>query len=137
MDIKLFNNAMMRIYLYADLIKIIHLSIDSHWGHELCDESQDKIRKFTDELSEQIYGYYGKPKFNDLSLKQDIYYEDDLAKLFGRIIDILLTIKKDIQDIEKLSGSISLIDDFIGYLNQAIYLASFDKISNYKSSKEI
>lgn len=137
MDIKKFNNSIMEMFLYADLLKAIHYSTEKHWGHELCDESQSKIREYIDELAEQVYGYYGKPKFSDFTLKHDIYYEDSLPKLYGRIMDILTTIKKEIKTIEKLSGSVSLIDDFMGYLNQAVYLASFDKFSTYKSTSEL
>lgn len=137
MDIKNFNKSIMEMYLYADLFKAIHYSTEKHWGHELSDESQDKIREYIDELAEQVYGYYGKPKFSDFTLKHDIYYDDSLPKIYGRIIDILIVIKKDIKDIEKLSGSVSLIDDFIGYLNQATYLASFDKFSTYKTISEL
>lgn len=137
MDIKFFNASIMKMYLYADLFKAIHYSTEKHWGHELCDDSQDNIRKYIDELAEQVYGYYGKPKFSDFTLSHDIYYDDSLSKIYNHIIDILTSIKKDIKDIDKLSGSISLIDDFIGYLNQANYLASFDKFSSYKSLSEL
>lgn len=137
MDIKNFCDSIMRMYLYADMIKAIHLSTEIYWEHSLCDDAQDKIRDKIDELAEQIYGYYGKPKFTDFKLDLDIYYENDLAKLFGCIMDILAPIRTECDKVEKLSGVVSLIDDFKGELTQLVYMCSFDKISNYKMENSI
>lgn len=108
MDIKNFCDSIMRMYLYADMIKAIHLSTEIYWEHSLCDDAQDKIRDKIDELAEQIYGYYGKPKFTDFKLDLDIYYENDLAKLFGRIMGILAPIRTECDKISnyKMENSI-------------------------------
>lgn len=132
MNIKNFCDSIMRMYLYADMIKAIHLSTDIHWEHEFCDQAQDKIRDYIDQLCEQVFGYYGKPKFSDFKLNIDIPSEDNLAKLFNRIMDIIAPLRTEFSKIDKLSGTISLIDDFKGTLTQFVYMCSFDKISNFK-----
>lgn len=40
MDIKNFCDSIMRMYLYADMIKAIHLSTEIYWEHSLCDDAQ-------------------------------------------------------------------------------------------------
>lgn len=137
MNIKSFCDSIMRLYLYADMIKAIHLSTDIYWEHEFCDESQSKIRDYIDELAEQVFGYYGKPSFTDFKLDLNVYYENDLAKLFGRVMDIIAPIRDDVEKIDKLSGTVSLLDDFKGSLTQMVYMCSFDKISNYKMEDKV
>lgn len=136
-NLKDFADNVMKLYLYADMLKAIHLSTDSYRCHELCDESQDEIREFIDEMCEQTYGYFGKPSFNDFKLEQNVYSESDLGKLLGRVMDIVTSLKGRYEKIEKLSGVVSLIDDFTGKLNQLVYLASFNKISDYKTKENI
>ena len=71
-----------KLYLYADTAKMIHYTIDSMHGHELADDVRDTIIDFTDDLAEQYFGYYGKPRFSQLSINQEIkigtYYVDVL-----------------------------------------------------------
>ena len=62
-----------KLYLYADTAKMIHYTIDSMHGHELADDVRDTIIEFTDELAEQYFGYYGKPRFGQLSINQEIF----------------------------------------------------------------
>ena len=61
-----------KLYLYADNAKMIHYTIDSMHGHELADDVRDTIIEFADDLAEQYFGYYGKPRFGQLSVKQEI-----------------------------------------------------------------
>ena len=53
MDIKNFCDSIMRMYLYADMIKAIHLSTEIYWEHSLCDDAQDKIRDKIDVYKRQ------------------------------------------------------------------------------------
>ena len=52
-------------------------------------------------------------------------------------MDILAPIRTECNKVEKLSGVVSLIDDFKGELTQLVYMCSFDKISNYKMENSI
>ncbi len=132
MTIKQICDVIFRLYLYADSTKMIHYSTDKNHTHELADQVRDTILDFVDDLAEQTFGYYGKPKYNDMSLKLDIMYEDDLVKICQHVVDVIEPIKKEFAKNEKLSGTVSLIDDFKGELSKLSFLGSFDKVSNYK-----
>ena len=131
MSNKEFCESVVRLHLYSNVIKYIHLTTDIARLHTICDEIESKLRSFVDDLCEQYFGYFGKPKFKDFNYTSNIYEEEDLVKLLNRVYDIVSYIKDELSSIDKLSGIISLIDDFIGDINKYIYLCSFDKISNY------
>lgn len=133
MNTKEFCDSIVRMHLYSNMVKYIHLTTDIARLHTICDEVEGEIRKFVDSLCEQYFGYYGKPKFSDFKYTSNIYEEEDLVKLLNRVFDIVTYIKDELSSVDKLSGIISLIDDFTGTLNKYIYLCSFDKISSYKS----
>ena len=69
-----------KLYLYADTAKMIHYTIDSMHGHELADDVRDTIIDFADDLAEQYFGYYGKPRFSQLSINQEIKIDEDINK---------------------------------------------------------
>lgn len=124
-----------KLFLYADNTKMIHYSTDSNHGHELADEVRDNIYDFVDNLAEQSFGYYGKPTFNDMSIKQNISVEQDLNKLCQHCIDTVLPLRNEFNKIERLAGLVSLIDDFTGLMGQMAFKGTFDKVSNYKLQK--
>lgn len=136
MNTKDFCDSVVRLHLYSNMVKYIHLTTDIARLHTICDEIEGIIRTFVDSLCEQYFGYYGKPDFKDFKITSNVYEEEDLVKLLNRIFDIVTYIKDEVSSIDKLSGIVSLIDDFTGDLNKYIYLCSFDKISNYKGEKE-
>lgn len=124
-----------RLYLYADMCKMIHYSTSSNHEHELADGIRDAIIDFTDELAENTFGFYGKPKFNDMSLNLDIQNTNDLGKLCQFVVDITEAVRKDFEKNDKLSGIVSLIDDFKKTMSKNVFLATFDKVSNYQMKK--
>jgi len=124
-----------KMYLYADTAKMIHYSIDSMHGHELADEVRDCILDFADELAEQFFGYYGRPSFNQLSIKHDIKIDNDLNKLCQNCIDEVEVIYSAVESNKKLSGLISLIDGFKEKLSKLAFLGTFDKVSSIKLQK--
>jgi len=114
---------------------MIHYSTDSNHEHELADKVRDCIIDFTDNLAESTFGFYGKPKFNDLSLTHSISSTNDLGKLCQNTVDIAEAIRTDFNKNEKLSGIVSLIDDFKKEMSKNVFLATFDKVSNYQMKK--
>lgn len=124
-----------KLYLYSDATKLIHYSTDSNHEHEMADRVRDTILDFVDDLAEQTFGYFGKPSFTDMSLKQDISVERDLSKICQKCIDTVIPMRKSFLKIERLSGIVSLIDDFTGKLGQMVFLDTFDRVSNYKLQK--
>lgn len=123
-----------KLYLYADSTKMIHYTTDSNHAHELCDKVRDTIVDFADNLAEQAFGYYGKPdysqltKINELSIKET----SDLGELCKNATEIVDMLKTEFSKVEKLSGLVSLIDDYKGEMSKNVFLCSFDKVSNYK-----
>lgn len=122
-----------RLYLYADMTKMIHYSTNSNHCHELCDSVRDEIVEFADNLAEQYFGYEGKPSFSDMSLKHDVQMTDDIGELCKTVLNMLSDLRNDCNRNQKLSNIVSLIDDFKGSLDKFMFLATFDKVSNYKA----
>lgn len=124
-----------KLYLYSDVTKMIHYSTDSNHEHELADRVRDTILIFVDDLAEQTFGFFGKPSFSDMSIKQDITIEKDLNKLCQKCIDTVLPLRTVFKEMDRLSGIVSLIEDFTAKLGQMAFLGTFDKVSNYKLPK--
>lgn len=135
MEIKGICEIVQKLYIYADETKKIHYTTEKNHTHELCDEVRDVILDFVDEFAEQMFGIYGKPNINDfVSFKQISVDEcSDLHKICDNCINLLSLFYKENKDNEKVSGIISLIDDFKGKLNKMQFLSTFDKISNHKN----
>lgn len=124
-----------KLYLYADTAKMIHYTIDSMHGHELADDVRDCIIEFADELAEQYFGYYGKPRFTQLSISHDIKVEEDINKLCQNCVDMVEIVRTECNKNPKLSGIVSLVDGFKEKMSKLVFLGTFDKVSNIKLSK--
>lgn len=124
-----------KLYLYADTAKMIHYSINSMHGHELADEVRDEIIDLADELAEQYFGYYGRPSFNQLTIKHDIKISDDINVLCQNVIDTVEVVREDFEKNPKLSGIVSLIDGFKEKVAKLAFLGTFDRVSGYKLKK--
>ncbi len=122
----------MKLYMYADITKMVHYSTDKNHAHELCDIIRDDILDFTDDLAEQYFGYSGKPSFSDFSFEQSINKTNDLGQLCKIISEMLDEFRGKCEDNGKLSNIVSLIDDFKGDMAKDAFLATFDKVSDYK-----
>ena len=135
MDFKTICDSIFRLYLCADMCKMIHYSTGSNHEHELSDNIRNVIIDFTDDIAESTFGFYGKPKFSDMSVKLDIQSTNDLGKLCQHVVNVVEPIRKAFLKNEKLSGVVSLIDDFKKEMSKSVFLATFDKVSNYTMSK--
>lgn len=124
-----------KLYLYADTAKMIHYTIDSMHGHELADDVRDTIIDFADDLAEQYFGYYGKPRFSQLSINQEIKIDEDINKLCKNCVDTVEIIRTECEKNSKLSGIVSLIDSFKENMSKLVFLGTFDKVSNTKLGK--
>lgn len=124
-----------KLYLYADTAKMIHYTIDSMHGHELADTVRDAIIEFADELAEQYYGYYGRPRFSQLSINHDIKVTDDINKLCQNCIDLVEPLRDEAEKNKKLSGIVSLMDSFKEKISKSAFLGTFDKVSNVNLKK--
>ena len=121
-----------RLYLYADMTKMIHYSTEKMHAHTLCDDVRNTINGFADSLAEQYFGYHGKPSFSDMTLGHEIQYTNDLGKLCKTVADMTDDLRKKAENEPKLQNLVSLIDDFKGDMEKDIFLATFDKVSEYK-----
>lgn len=124
-----------KLYLYADTAKMIHYTIDSKHGHELADDVRDTIIDFADDLAEQYFGYYGKPRFGQLSINQEIKIEEDINKLCQNCVNTVEIVRTECEKNSKLSGIVSLIDSFKENMSKLVFLGTFDKVSNTKLGK--
>ena len=136
MDITQLSDIIFKLYLYADATKMIHYTTDGNHAHEMCDKIRNTIVDFADELAEQSFGYYGKPSYTQLTKlnKLEINETDDLGELCARASEIVDIIRTNFSKIDKLSGVVSLIDDYKGAMQKNMFLCSFDKVSNYKQN---
>ena len=123
------SNTVMKLFLYADMCKMIHYSTKKHHCHILCDSVRDEINEFADELAEQAYGLVGKPGFSDFSLRHSVKKTNDIAKLCKNVIALVEPLRTEIEKNPKYSGLVSLIDDFKSKMSKDIYLASFDGVT--------
>lgn len=122
-------DAIFRLYLYADTCKIIHYTTDKNHGHELADEIRNEIIEFVDEFAEQFFGYYGKPRKSELTVKLDVKEEDNLDSICQDVIDVVEPLRNEFNKNNKLSNLVSLIDDFKGSMNKCKFLSTFDHLS--------
>ncbi|MCD8208374.1 MAG: hypothetical protein LUD72_10590 [Bacteroidales bacterium] len=132
MNLKTICTTIFRLYLLADVAKMYHYSTDSNHGHELADQIRDSIMKFADELAEQSFGYFRKPSFGDMTVKHDVNETNDLATLCQNAVDTVEPLREEYLKNEKLSGMVSLIDDFKGEMGKMAFLGTFDKVTNKK-----
>ena len=135
MEFKLICDSIFRLYLYADVCKMIHYSTRSNHEHELSDSIRDEIISFADELAEGFFGFFGKPKFGDMSIDVDIQKTNDLGKLCQLVVNVVEPIRTQSLKNDKLSGIVSIIDDFKQTMSKNAFLATFDKVSNYTMKK--
>lgn len=128
------NETIFKLYLYMVSTKKIHYTTQTGHMHELCDKLFDEIKEFADTFAEQLYGYYGKPKYTSYKNldKIKIQEADNIPDTCKNIINLINFEKNKIKKDKKLDSIISLIDDFLGQLNQIIFLSTFDKVANYK-----
>ena len=122
----------MKLYMYADVTKMVHYTTEKNHAHELCDTIRDTILSFADDFAEQFFGYYGKPKFTDFSFDQSIKETDDLGELCNTVSEMMDDFRGKCEKNPKLSNIVSLIDDFKGDMYKNMFLSTFDKVSNYK-----
>lgn len=130
-ELKVAIDNIMKLYLYADVCKMIHYTTEKIHEHKLADDVRDSIMKFADELAEQTFGYSGKPKLSDFSLKHNLIVCTNISQLCQTVLKIVQDLRKEYEK-DNMYGVVSIIDDFIGELSQYVYLGQFDNISNDK-----
>lgn len=132
MTVSEISDIVFKLYLYADATKKIHYTTEKNHCHQLCDDVRDTILDFVDELAEQSFGYYGKPSYSDLSNINDLEINEteDLGELCDRASEIVDLMRTEFDKNEKLSGIVSLIDDYKGKMQKNKFLCTFDKVSN-------
>lgn len=130
MNKKLISIAVMKLYLYADICKMIHYSAKKWHEHEQADNIRDCIIKFADSLAEQSYGFLGRPNYSDFSLRVSVKKSNDLTTLCNNVMSVVEPIRIEANKNSKYSGIVSMIDDFKGELSNHSYLNMFDGVSN-------
>lgn len=119
----------MKLYLYADMCKMIHYSTKKMHAHKQADAIRDIIMEFADSLAEQSFGFTGRPNFNDFSLRVSIKKTNDLSQLCQNVFDLVDSLRAEAEKNGRYSSIVSLIDDFKGDLANNTYLNFFDGVS--------
>lgn len=104
-------NIVMRLFLYADMCKMIHYTTRKIHCHKLCDEVRDTIMEFA----------------------------DDLAEICKNVVKLVEELRQDIDgsDVYAGSGIVSIIDDFKSNMAQKVYLANFDNVSDARLNEVV
>lgn len=132
MNYQLFCELIFKLYSYKTMCKIIHYTTETNDEHRLIDEIYYDLGRTTDDIAEQFFAFYGKPKTNQLNLQNDINKEIDIVTLAQKTIDIFELMRKEFLKNEKLSGIVSTIDSYKSNISKVCFKASFDKISKIK-----
>lgn len=126
---KLFCDIIFKLYLYADMTKMIHYSTKTNSTHELADKIRNEIIDFADDIAEQFFGLSGNPKFTDFSVKQDVKSIENLDGICNEVSTLAVSLKDAAKKVRNSEGIQSSIDDFVGKMSQARFLSTFDKFS--------
>lgn len=120
------------LYAYADAFKMIHYSCEKNHTHQLSDDIRNTILTFTDELAEQCFGdFVGKPTYSEMKLSTDIQTSDEIDKLIDNTVKAVEDLYNAVQKDSKMSGTVSLIDDFKGAMAKYTFLDTFDRMGNH------
>ena len=137
MNKKEIADIVMRLFLYADMCKMIHYTTSKMHCHKLCDEVRDTIMEFADDLAEKAFGITGKPNFNDFSLRLSVKKSSDIAAVCKNAVDLVEGLRKEIENNDKYTGIVSIIDDFKSDMAQKVYLANFDNVSDARLNEAV
>lgn len=135
-ETKVITDNIMKLYLYADMCKMIHYSTNKMHEHQLADDVRNDILDFADELAEKCFGFGEKPKFSDFSLNHKIKTSKDISGLCNNVLKLVENLRPEFEK-DNMHGIVSIIDDFMGKLSQNIYLATFDKVSDEKVRRSV
>lgn len=137
MDKKNIAEIVMKLFLYADMCKMVHYSAEKMHCHLLSDEVRDTITSFADDLAEKAFGITGKPTFTDFSLKLAVKQSKDISEICQNASDLAEGLRKSIEGNDRYSGIVSIIDDFKSDMAQKVYLATFDDVSDRKLEEAV
>jgi hypothetical protein len=93
--------------------------------------------EFADDLAEKAFGHTGKPNFNDFSLRLSVKKSSDIAAVCKNVVALVEDLRKDIENNDKYSGIVSIIDDFKSGMAQKVYLANFDNVSDARVNEAV
>lgn len=112
-----------KLQAYRTAIKNIHWSSNNMSEHKLFDDIGNTVSEVQDEVAEIAQGIYGKLKFNDLKPKR--YNITTSKKMLQDLLSTTQTFLQTLNRNKELIGIKSTIENFIGKLNQYLYLLDF------------
>lgn len=125
-DRPVFIDAICDLVGFQNAIKRCHWSSPEMSNHTYLDTLWDETQEFTDTLVESTMGLFGqliqideiKPTWIEVENSQD---------LINKFNEKMIAFHEEIPDDVYFSGVISLLEDFLQYLNQARYMLSITK----------
>lgn len=111
-----------KLEAYKTAIKNLHWSSSNMSEHKLCDDIASSLSDYQDELAECVQGIYGKIKLNELRPRK--YKITNSKKMLN---DLLFDTKMFLGSTRSkdMVGVKSIVESFIGELNQFSYLMDF------------
>lgn len=112
-----------KLQSYRTAIKNIHWSSNNMSEHKLFDDIEDSVAEVQDSIAEIAQGIYGQIKLNELRPKryQITTSKKMLQDLLNDTIKFLSTLTRN----KNLVGLKSVVENFVGEINQNMYLLDF------------
>lgn len=115
-------NYINKLQSYKTAIKNIHWSSQNMSEHKLFDDIEETVSNTQDDIAEISQGIFGKLKFNDLRPKR--YNITTSKKMLQDLLSDSKTFLSTLRN-KELIGIKSIMENFIGEIDQFIYLHNF------------
>lgn len=115
-------NYINKLQSYKTAIKNIHWSSQNMSEHKLFDDIEETVSNTQDDIAEIAQGIFGKLKFNDLRPKR--YNITTSKKMLQDLLSDSKTFLSTLRN-KELIGIKSIMENFIGEIDQFIYLHNF------------
>lgn len=119
-----------KLQAYKTAIKNLHWSSKNMSEHRLFDEIDSTVASNQDEIAEIAQGIYGKLKLNELKPKK--YNITTSKKMLQDLLKDTHLFLRTINRNKELVGLKSVVEAFLGKINQYLYLLDFCLKEDFK-----
>ena len=112
-----------KLQAYRTAIKNIHWSSGNMSEHKLFDDIEDSVAEAQDSIAEIAQGIYGQIKLNELRPKR--YQITTSKKMLQDLLNDTTKFLSTLVRNKNLVGLKSVVENFVGEINQNMYLLDF------------
>lgn len=112
-----------KLQSYRTAIKNIHWSSSNMSEHKLFDDIEDSVAEAQDSIAEIAQGIYGQIKLNELRPKR--YQITTSKKMLQDLLNDTTKFLSTLVRNKNLVGLKSVVENFVGEINQNMYLLDF------------